>query len=269
MKKSLRNGIIAVVMMGLLALTGCGGNQSQPPANDGANNGANGGEEKVLKIGSAIEYAPFEFMDEKQTPTGFDIDLMNEIAKDLGYTAKFESSSFDGLVAAIGLGKYDAVISAMTITDDRAKSVLFSDPYFESAQIIAVKKGSAIKSEQDLKGKKVGVQQGTTGQFAVEDLGIDPRKFDTIGDAINDMMIGGSEAVVADTPTLYYFITQNPNMDIEIIPSAFEKEYFGIAFKLDNKELADQVNATLKKFMDNGKYNEIYKKWFNEDAPKF
>ncbi|AGA70796.1 amino acid ABC transporter substrate-binding protein, PAAT family [Desulfitobacterium dichloroeliminans LMG P-21439] len=265
MKKSLRNGVIAVLMMGVLALTGCGG--SQAPAKDPAASGA--GTEKVLKIGSAIEYAPFEFMDEKQNPVGFDIDLMNEIGKDMGYTVKFESSSFDGLVTAIGQGNYDAVISAMTITDDRSKSVLFSDPYFESSQIIAVKKGSDVKSEQDLIGKKVGVQQGTTGQEAVEGLSIDPKKFETIGDAINDMMIGGSDAVVADTPTLYYFIKQNPNMDIEIVSSNFPKEYFGIAFKLDNKELADQVNATLKKFMDNGKYNEIYKKWFNEDAPKF
>lgn len=266
MKKSFRNGIIAIAMMGLLALTGCGSqpsNQAQDPA------GGKAGEEKILKVGSAIEYAPFEFMDEKQNPTGFDIDLMNEIGKDMGYTVKFESSSFDGLVASVGQGKYDAVISAMTITDDRAKSVLFSDPYFESAQIIAVKKGSTIKSEQDLIGKKVGVQQGTTGQDAVEGLGIDPKKFETIGDAINDMMIGGSEAVVADTPIFYYFIKQHPNMDIEIVPSNFPKEYFGIAFKLDNKELADQVNATLKKFMENGKYNDIYKQWFNEDAPKF
>ncbi|MGE4273043.1 MAG: basic amino acid ABC transporter substrate-binding protein [Desulfitobacterium sp.] len=267
MKKGLRNGVIAVVMMSLLALTGCGASQTPAPAKDPAT--SNAGTEKVLKIGSAIEYAPFEFMDEKQNPVGFDIDLMNEIGKDLGYTVKFESSSFDGLVTAIGQGNYDAVISAMTITDDRSKSVLFSDPYFESAQVIAVKKGSDIKSEKDLTGKKVGVQQGTTGQGAVEGLSIDPKKFETIGDAINDMMIGGSDAVVADTPTLYYFIKQNPNMDIEIVSSDFPKEYFGIAFKLDNKELADQVNATLKKFMDNGKYNEIYKKWFNEDAPKF
>ncbi|WP_019851482.1 basic amino acid ABC transporter substrate-binding protein [Desulfitobacterium sp. PCE1] len=269
MKKNVRHGIIAVVMMGLLALTGCGGNQSQPPANNGANNGANAGEEKVLKIGSAIEYAPFEFMDKKQNPTGFDIDLMNEIGKDMGYTVKFESSSFDGLVTAVGQGKYDAAISAMTITDERAKSVLFSDPYFESAQIIAVKKGSAIKSEQDLIGKKVGVQQGTTGQDVVIEFGIDPKKFETIGDAINDMMIGGSDAVVADFPIFQYFIEQNPNMDIEVLPSNFPKEYFGIAFKLDNKELADQVNASLKKLMDSGRYNEIYKSWFNEDAPKF
>lgn len=265
MKKSLRNGIMAVVMMGLLALTGCGGQSQTPPANTGSNAGA----EKILKIGSAIEYAPFEFMDEKQNPTGFDVDLMNEIGKDMGYKVEFESSSFDGLVAAIGQGKYDAVISAMTITDERAKSVLFSEPYFESAQVIAVKKGSDIKSEQDLKGKKVGVQQATTGQDAVESLGVDPKKFETIGDAINDMMIGGSDAVVADTPTLYYFIKQNPNMDIEVVSSAFPKEYFGIAFKLDNKELADQVNASLKKLMDNGTYNDVYKKWFNEDAPKF
>lgn len=267
MKKLFRTGVVTVVMMGLLALTGCGSQQAPAPAGNAATGG--GATEKVLKVGSAIEYAPFEFMDANQKPTGFDIDLMNEIGKDMGYTVKFESSSFDGLISALGQGKYDTIISAMTITDERAKSVMFSDKYFESAQVIAVKKGSTIKSEADLKGKKVGVQQGTTGQDAVAGLGIDPKKFETIGDAINDMNIGGSDAVVADTPTLYYFIKQNPNMDIKVVPSNFPKEYFGIAFKLDNKQLADKVNATLKKFKENGTYDQIYKKWFNEAAPKF
>mgnify|MGYP000872383873 FL=1 len=265
MKKGLHKVLVALVVMSLLALTGCGGSQAQ----QSGNNSSASGEEKVLKVGSAIEYAPFEFMDEKNNPVGFDIDLMNAIGEDLGYKVVFESAVFDTLVGAVALGNYDCVISAMTITKERAQSVLFSDPYFESAQIIAVKKGTDIKSEQDLVGKNVAVQQGTTGQFAVQDLGIDPRKFETIADAINDMMIGGSEAVVADTPIFYYYIAQNPNVNLEVVPSNFEKEYFGIAFKKDNTELAEKVNASLKKLKENGKYNEIYKKWFNEDAPEF
>lgn len=265
MKKIFRNGIIAVVMMSLLGLTGCGA-QKAPAGNAAAGGGTT---EKVLKVGADIAYAPFEFMDEKQNPTGFDVDLMTEIGKDLGYTVKFETAAFDGLIASLGSGKFDAIASAMTITDERSKSVLFSDKYFESAQYIAVKKGSSIKSEADLKGKKVAVQQATTGQDVVEGLGNNPKKFETVGDAINDMINGGSDAVVADSPTLLYFIKKNPGMNIEAVSGNFPKEYFGIAFKLDNKELAGKVNATLKKFKENGKYNEIYKKWFNVDAPKF
>lgn len=265
MKKLFKTGVIAVVMVSLLSLTGCGA-QKAPVGNAAAGVGA---PEKVLKVGADIGYAPFEYMDEKQNPIGFDVDLMTEIGKDLGYTVKFETAAFDGLVASIGGGKYDVIASAMTITEDRAKSVLFSDKYFESDQYIAVKKGSSIKSEADLKGKKVAVQQATTGQDAVEGLGINPKKFETIGDAINDMINGGSDAVVADSPTLLYFIKQNPGMNIESVSGNFPKEYFGFAFKMDNKELAGKVNATLKKFKENGKYNEIYKKWFNAEAPKF
>jgi glutamine transport system substrate-binding protein len=267
MKKMFRVGIVTVLMMSLLALTGCGGQQAAAPAGNASTGG--GTTEKVLKVGADIAYAPFEFMDEKQQPTGFDVDLMTEIGKDLGYTVKFETAAFDGLIAALGNGKFDVIASAMTITDDRAKSVLFSDRYFESAQYIAVKKGSNIKSDADLKGKKVAVQQGTTGQFAVEGLGINPKKFETVGDAINDMLNGGSDAVVADSPTILWFIKQNPTKNIESVSGNFPKEYFGLAFKMDNKELADKVNATLKKFKENGKYNEIYKKWFNAEAPKF
>lgn len=267
MKKLFRMGLVTVVMLGILGLAGCGAQQTPAPAGNAAAGG--GAAEKVLKVGADIAYAPFEFMDTNQKPTGFDVDLMTEIGKDLGYTVKFETAAFDGLIASLGSGKFDVIASAMTITDERAKSVLFSDKYFESAQYIAVKKGSNIKSDADLKGKKVAVQQGTTGQMVVEGLGLNPKKFETVGDAVNDMINGGSDAVVADSPTLLYFIKQNPGMNIESVSGNFPKEYFGFAFKLDNKELADKVNATLKKFKENGKYNEVFKKWFNTDAPKF
>lgn len=266
MKKLFRVGIVSVLMLSLVALSGCAGNQQAPAENKSAGGATS---QKVLKVGSAIEYPPFEFMDENQKPAGFDIDLMTEIAKDMGYGVQFESADFGGLVAALSNGNYDVVVSAMTITEERAQSVLFSDRNFESTQYIAVKKGSPIKSEADLKGKKVAVQQGTTGQFVVEGLGIDPRKFETVGDAVNDMINGGSDAVVADSPVILYLIKQNPTMNIEAVSGNFPKEYFGAAFKKDNKELAEKYNATLKKFKENGTYNQIYKKWFNVDAPKF
>lgn len=268
MKKLFRTGIVTVVMIGLLGLTGCGAQQTAAPAGN-ATTGGGAPAEKVLKVGADIAYAPFEFMDTNQKPTGFDVDLMTEIGKDMGYTVKFETAAFDGLIASLGSGKFDAIASAMTITEERSKSVLFSDKYFESAQYIAVIKGSSIKSEADLKGKKVAVQQGTTGQIAVEGLGNNPKKFETVGDAINDMINGGSEAVVADSPTLLYYIKQNPDKNIVAVSGNFPKEYFGIAFKMDNKDLANKFNASLKKFKENGKYNDIYKKWFNTDAPKF
>lgn len=120
-----------------------------------------------------------------------------------------------------------------------------------------------------MKGKKVGVQLNTTGQFVVEDKGIETMKYDILPDAMNSLLSGGVDAVVADSPVILYFQAQNPQAEIESINANSGDEYYGIAMKLGNTELADKMNASLKKLMDNGKYNELYKKWFKEDAPEF
>ncbi|MPN11973.1 hypothetical protein SDC9_159282 [bioreactor metagenome] len=99
-------------------------------------------------------------------------------------------------------------------------------------------------------------------------MGITPQKYDTAPDALNDLINGGVEAAVIDSPVVAYFIKQNPSKNIVTVSGNFDKEYYGIAVKKDNKELADKINTSLKKLIDNNKYNEIYKKWFNTDAPK-
>lgn len=261
MKKGIRVALVLMLIVSLIAVAGCGSKAPAP---------APGGDQpKVLKVGSDIAYAPFEYFDEKHQPTGFDIDLMSAIAEDLGYKAEFETAAFDGLIPSLQAGKYDCVISAMTITEERAKSVKFSDPYFSAVQYIAFKKGEKYEKLADLKGKKVGVQLNTTGQFAVEDAGITPQKFDTTPDALNALLIGGVDVVVADNQPVLSFIEANKTSDIECVTADTADEFYGIAFKMENTELADKVNATLKKFKENGKYEEVYKKWFKGEVPKF
>jgi polar amino acid transport system substrate-binding protein len=132
MKKGLRVALIMMLIVSLIAVAGC---SSKAPAPAPAPAPSGGGDQpKVLKVVSDIAYAPFEFFDEKHQATGFDIDLMNAIAADLGYKAEFETSAFDGLIPSLQAGKYDCVISAMTITPERAKSVKFSEPYFKAVQ---------------------------------------------------------------------------------------------------------------------------------------
>jgi len=253
--------LAGLLNLSLLALAGCGSTSAPAPTPAPV--------EKILKVGSDITYAPFEFMDEKQQPTGFDIELINALGKDMGYQIKLETTAFDGLIPALQAGKYGAVISAMTITDDRAKSVQFSNKYFKTVQYIAMKKGSNFKTLADLKGKKVGVQLNTTGQFDVEQKGMTPKKYDTTPDAINDLLNGGVDAVVADSPVVLWFQAQNPSAQIDSVEADVDQEYYGIAMKQGNTELATRINASLKKLIDNGTYNEIYKKWFKKDAPKF
>jgi len=263
-KSKLRFVLTGLLSLSLLTLAGCGSTSTPAPSSNPAP------QEKVLRVGSDIAYAPFEFMDEKQVATGFDIELIQALGTDMGYTkVNIETAAFDGLIPALQAGKYDAVISAMTITEDRAKSVQFSDKYFLSGQYIAMKKGSNFKSLADLKGKKIGVQLNTTGQYAVEEKGMETKKYDTTPDAMNALISGGVDAVVADSPVVLWFQAQNPTAQIESVNADSGAEFYGIAMKLGNTELAGKMNASLKKLMDNGKYNEIYKKWFKEDAPKF
>lgn len=265
MKKGFYLIVTGVLMVSLLALAGCGTTASTASTASGGSSASGG--EKTLKVGSDIAYAPFEFMDQNQKPVGFDIDLMNAIGKDMGYQVKFKTSPFDGLNLSLASGEYDAVISAMTITPDRAKVVLFSDKYFLATQYIAVKKDSSIKSANDLKGKRVGVQASTTGQFAMEKLGIDPKKYDTTPDALTDLVNGGLDAVVADSPVILYFINKNPNANVVAIQGDFPKEYYGIAMNKNNTALATKINASLKKLISDGEYAAIYKKWFNAAPP--
>lgn len=269
MKKFYKAGVAVLVMVSLLGLAGCGGTKTpNAPAQNGSGSANTASSENVLKVGSDIAYAPMEYMNTQQQPEGFDVDLMNAIGKDLGYQVKFESGTFDGLIPALNSGKFDAIISSMTITEERAKTVQFTNRYFQATQSIAVKQGSPIKSEADFKGKKIGVQLGTTGQDAVEKMGLTPQKYETAPDALNDLINGGIDVAVIDSPVVAYFIKQNPDKKIVTIPGNFDQEYYGIAVKQDHKALADQMNASLKKLMDNGEYNKIFKKWFNSEAPR-
>lgn len=257
MKKGLRITLVLILIVSLVAVVGC------------SSNAAPGEGEKILKVGSDIAYAPFEYFDEKQEATGFDIDLMTAIAEDMGYKAVFETAAFDGLIPSLQAGKYDCVISAMTITEERGEVVQFSDPYFSAVQYIAFKKGEKYEKIADLAGKKIGVQLNTTGQFAVEDAGLESMKYDTTPDALNALLIGGVDVVVADNQPVLSFIEANQASDIECITADTEDEFYGIAMQLENKELAKQINATLKKFKENGKYAEIYGDWFKGEVPQF
>lgn len=268
MKRISKYILIALLMLGLIVLAGCGGSKpsaTTPTADKPA-------EKKVLKVGSEISYAPFEFKDEKANKdSGFDLELVTEVGKAAGYDeVKIENVAWDGLIPALNTGKIDVVISAMTITEERQKGALFSDKYFQATQYIAVKEGSPIKSAADLKGKKVAVQTNTTGQYTAEKLGVkDIKKFDTTPDAFNALKIGAADAVIADSPVVLWFIKQNPDAKVVYIQGDFEKEYYGMAMKLGNDEVAKKINAGLKNVIESGKYNDIYKKYFNAEAPKF
>lgn len=223
----------------------------------------------TLKMGSDTAYPPFESK-EGNKAVGFDVDIATEIAERLGVELDVISTAWDGIIPGLKTRKYDIIMSAMTITDEREKEINFSDPYIDSDQSIAVKKGSPIKSEADLKDKVVGVQIDTTGQFKAEEIqeagGLkEIQKFDTILVAFQALEQGKVDAIINDYPVNTYVSKTRGNT--EVVARIKTDEKYGIGVHKDNEELLEKVNEALEEMKEDGAYAEIYKKWFGVEPP--
>ncbi|NOZ70689.1 MAG: transporter substrate-binding domain-containing protein [Chloroflexi bacterium] len=216
-----------------------------------------------ITVGTNAEYPPFESVDEGGNIIGFDIDLMNAIAKAAGFEVEFVNTRWDGIFVALASGEFDAVISAATITDERKQTVDFSAPYFNAGQTLAVKIGSDIKSVDDLSGKRVGVQLGTTGDiWASENTDAEVVRYDEITLAFQALAQGDIDAVINDAPTSAAIIKANPEMGVTIVGEPFTEEFYGIAVNKNRPEVLAAINAGLATVRATGEYDEIYNKWF-------
>ena len=265
----------AVLLVGAVALVaaGCGSSSSSSSStgSETTETSGGGGEEagggEPLTVGSDIPYPPFE-QGKPGKYTGFDIELMEAIAEKMGRTAEFEDTSFETIFRDVGQGKFEAVISAATITEEREKAVSFSDPYYDSEQAVLVKEGSSVKSLEELEGQTVAVQQGTTGQeLAKEKIGgAEIRPFPEGPDAVNALKAGTVEAVIIDAPVAQNAVEKSGGVEIaEKVPT---EEQYGIAVSKDNSALLEEINKGLEEVISDGTYTKIYKKWFHLAPPK-
>lgn len=251
---------LAVFAIAIFA-AGCGSSDD-----DSTSSGGGGGGE-ALTVGSDIPYPPFE-QGKPGNYTGFDVELMEAIAEKIGRTAEFQDTSFETIFRDVAQGKFEAVISAATITEEREKAVAFSDPYYLSEQAVLVKEGSDIEGLSDLEGKTVGAQQGTTGlELGKEKANASEiRPYPEGPDAVNALKSGTVEAVIIDAPVAQNAVEESGGVEIaEKVPT---EETYGIAVALDNTELLDEINQGLKEVIDDGTYTTIYKKWFKLEPPK-
>lgn len=215
---------------------------------------------KTLYVGTNAEFAPFEYL-EKDKITGFDIELMNALAKEMKVEIKLQNMSFDGLLPALQMKKIDVVIAGMTATPERKKAVLFSKPYFKAKQVIVLKKGEDMKKFEDLVGKNVGVMLGFTGDTVVSDIkGAKVQRFDTTYAAIMALEKGKVDAVVADSEPAKNYI-KNYN-DLTIASAKAEEEDYAIAVRKNDKALLEEMNKALDKVKANGTYDALLKKYF-------
>jgi polar amino acid transport system substrate-binding protein len=218
--------------------------------------------EKVL-VATDATWPPFESINEQSKEIeGFDIDLLTAIAEKAGLEIEFVNVAFDPLLAGIAQCQYDAAISAITITAERSQKMLFTDPYFEAGQVVTVSAGNSdISGKDDLAGKTVGAQIGTTGAIAIEKMdGVALKTYDDIGLAFQDLINGQIDAIVADNPLALEYVNKNSSK-LKTAGEVFTEEYYGIAICKSNTELQAKINAGLKAVKEEGLIEELIQKW--------
>ena len=267
MRKTRLTALFAVLLLALASVVavGCGGGSDSTTGGGGGTEAGGGGE--PITVGSDIPYPPFE-QGKPGNYTGFDVELMEAIAEKMNRTPEFQDTSFETIFRDVAQGKFEAVISAATITEEREQAVDFSNPYYLSEQAVLVKEGSDIKSLEDLEGKTVAAQQGTTGlELAKEELGgSEIRPYPEGPDAVNALKAGTVEGVIIDAPVAQNAVEKSGGVEIaEKVPT---EETYGIAVAQGETELLDEINKALKEVEDDGTYKTIYEKWFHLEPPK-
>ena len=210
-------------------------------------------------------YPPFETTNEKGEIVGFDVDVANAICKEIQATCHFKSQSFDALIPSLKAKRFDAAISAMDITEARAKQVSFSNAYYDSTASYVALKGKADLASA----KTIGVQNGTTFQqyTAAETKQYNAKSYASLQDAILDLKNGRIDIIFGDTAVLSDMISKEPEIQF-VGEKVTNKKYFGnglgIAVNKSSKELLESLNKGLETVKSNGEYQKIYDKWMTK-----
>lgn len=217
---------------------------------------------KKVYVGTYAEFQPFEYLDNGKI-VGFDIDLINEIAKLTGREIEIKNISFDGLLPALQSKKLDIIIAGMTATEDRKKFVSFSEPYYMSSQAILVgKDNNSIETFKNLSGHTVGVVLGYTGDIAVSDLpNVSVQRYNGASEAVIALKSGKINAVVLDSEPARNYAIQNP--EIKMLSTDLTKEEYAIALRKEDDELLKEINQALVTLKENGTYDKLIEKYFN------
>ena len=219
-----------------------------------------------LTVACDATWPPFEMVNEQTKELdGFGPELMRAIAARAGLDIELVNVGFDSVLAGISQCQYDMAVSSITITDERKRTILFSDPYYAAGQIVTVRKDNdRIKDKDDLSGKTVGGQIGTTGIIEAGKIpGAKVKTFDEVGFAFQSVINGQLDAVIADNPVAQLYVNKNKDK-LKTAGPIFTDEYFGIAICNKNAYLVPKINAALKALKDEGFLNSLSKKWIGQ-----
>lgn len=251
MKRIAQLSIVILLVLAVVAASGCTSTKSKKLVEEG-----------YLTIGTEAQYPPFEIRKADDSFYGFDIALGEAIAKELGLKPKFVDTDFASIIASLNAGKFDVAMSAMTITDDRKKSVNFSDPYFDAGLSMAVPINSNKQTINDLNGAVVGVQLGTTGDLYASELKNikEIKRYAHAPDAFLDMKNEKVDAVINDDVVNKPIIASDPT-SFKVVGGLLTVEQYGIAVPKENEALLIKINAAIKKLKENGTYDQIYNQY--------
>lgn len=219
-----------------------------------------------IRFASSATYPPFEFMDANNQIAGFDMDLAKALCDQMKATCTFTNQAFDSLIPALKFRRYDAVISGMDITPERSKQVAFSQPYYANSAIVIAQKGK-FATFSDLKGKRIGMENGTTHQKYLNEKHpeIQTVSYDSYQNAIIDLKNGRIDGVFGDTAVVNEWLKNNPELATvgeKITDPAYFGIGLGIAVRPDNTALLTKLNQALSDVKANGTYKTISDKWF-------
>jgi len=268
--------LLALVLGLALMVTGCGGQSADKPS------GQTGSEDNektsleliqekgVMTVGLDDTFRPMGFRNEKGELVGFDIDMGKELEKRLGITLKWIPTDWSGVTGALNSKKFDVVINGMSITEERQAVIDFSIPYVNaSIGMVVLKDNTDINTKDELKGKTVGTQAGSSGYEAcaklVEDGIIEEanlKQYNQYPEAFQDLVIGRIEVVVVDVTTAQDYLSQKPDT-YKIVEEPLVEDMYAIGLRKADKDLKAVLDKTLTEMMEDGTLTQISKKWFD------
>lgn len=247
--------------------SGDSGSTTESNASDDADeeeaSGVDASEGGKLIMATNAEFPPYEYHEGDEI-VGIDADIAAAIADELGMTLEIEDMAFDSIITAVSGGKADMGLAGMTVDPDRQKNVNFSDTYATAAQVIIVKEDSDIAGPDDLTGKKIGVQLGTTGDIYAEDIeDAEIERYNKGMEAVQALQQSKIDAVVIDGEPAKVFVAENEGL--KLLDEPLTEEEYAIAIAKDNDELLEKVNTALASLKDSGKLDEIVAKYISAD----
>ena len=220
-------------------------------------------DDNVLVMATNAEFPPYEYREGDEI-VGIDAEVAALIADKLGMELEIEDMAFDSVLAAVQSGKADIAMAGITVTEDRKMTVDFTDTYTKATQMIIVTEDSEIAGPDDLEGKTIGVQLGTTGDIYVDDVAdATVERYNKGFEAVQALIQGKVDAVVIDGEPAKVFVEQNEG--IKLLDEAFTEEEYAIAIAKDNTELLEKVNTALNELKDSGEFQKVVDKYISSD----